>query len=366
MTKRQIEIDDVLQEHVESAIESVKEELDSYIRQNKSAELPCLNNDLDYSGAIHEIIDGAVPIYTHQVETAWFLYSNELEQAYENAGIGDNPRENNGMAAIYCYIQEQVNEWWHQSAEEEFNSIWNKLKREWLDESVKSGLLHTDTKDRINHYTEADREKQPELFMFDLKTNPYPAYIGSTYWTTHRYWYVNLASFGDYDNSCQVERANFRVLDERFEFIEDVGFGGYGHCAAGFWEEALDDIAIDEWVEFIEMVDSLSDYAALDDEMVSTCEMEAENEAWENWLESDIRSELVKEFDKDKEELDSEEKLDKIDSQDLFELVRNAMEAENEYFYHEAGGGVYLDTKEIMSTLIKLVEAKLSEVSNDG
>ena len=93
-----------------------------YIVTNKSDEVPCLSNDLDYSGRVHEIIDGAVPVYTRDIEAAWFLHASELEEAYEDAGIGNNPRENEGMTAIYFYIEQRVNEWYSENAQEIFNS----------------------------------------------------------------------------------------------------------------------------------------------------------------------------------------------------------------------------------------------------
>lgn len=120
--KRTIEIEDTLQERVDSAIEDVKQELLNYLEKNPDTdELPCLNNDLDYSGAIHEIVDGSVPIYTKEIEDTWYMHASELEGAYEDAGVGDNPRENNGMAAIYFYIQQEVNEWYHRNAQEIFD-----------------------------------------------------------------------------------------------------------------------------------------------------------------------------------------------------------------------------------------------------
>jgi hypothetical protein len=119
--KRTIEIDDTLTERVESAIEDVKQELLNYLKSNPdTGTLPDLGNDLDYSGAIHEIVDGSVPIYTHEIKTAWFLYGSDIEAAYENAGVGDNPMENDGMTAIYYYIHEQVNEWYSDNAEAVF------------------------------------------------------------------------------------------------------------------------------------------------------------------------------------------------------------------------------------------------------
>ena len=73
--KRTIEINDTLDERVESAIDDVKQELLNYLEANPDTdELPCLNNDLDYSGAIHEIIDGSVPIYTHELEDNYYLH----------------------------------------------------------------------------------------------------------------------------------------------------------------------------------------------------------------------------------------------------------------------------------------------------
>ena len=117
MTKRMIEVDDVLPRCVESAIEQVEELLREYIADNECDETPDLGNDLDYGGRVHEIVDGAVPVYTREIEAAWFLHGRELEQAYENAGAGSNPRENDGMAAIYYYISEAVAVWYSRNAE---------------------------------------------------------------------------------------------------------------------------------------------------------------------------------------------------------------------------------------------------------
>lgn len=124
MTKRTVEIDDVLPDCVAEAIEEVERELREYLAENPDCdEAPCLSNDLDYNGAIHEIVDSAVPVYTKYIEAAWFLHGRELEQAYEYAGVGDNPRENNGMAAIYYYIYEKVAGWYHHNAEEIFEQV---------------------------------------------------------------------------------------------------------------------------------------------------------------------------------------------------------------------------------------------------
>lgn len=117
--KRTIEVNDTLEERVESAISDVQTELENYLDANEPSKMPDWG-DLDYSGALHEIIDVAVPIYTHEIKTAWFLCGSELEAAYDDAGVGENPMENNGMAAIYYYIDQKAQEWWRNNAEEIF------------------------------------------------------------------------------------------------------------------------------------------------------------------------------------------------------------------------------------------------------
>ena len=134
MAKRSYEIDDTLQGCVDSAIESVKEELLNHLKANPDTdELPELGNDLDYSGAIHEIIDGSVPIYTQEIKDIMYLHGDEVEQAFDDAGIGEKKDEGWPMgwqaAAIYCYIEEKVNEWYSSNAQDIFD--------EWLESKPK-------------------------------------------------------------------------------------------------------------------------------------------------------------------------------------------------------------------------------------
>jgi len=128
MTKITIEIDDVLPERVENAIEQVKDLLRAYVRREQPDELPSLHYDLDYSGDVHTIIDGEVPIYTRDIEAAWFLHGRDLEEAYETVGIGQNPRENNGMTAIFLYIEQKVCEWFHDHGQEVFEEAKESAK----------------------------------------------------------------------------------------------------------------------------------------------------------------------------------------------------------------------------------------------
>lgn len=131
--KRTIEIEDTLQDRVDSAIEDVNTKLETYLKDNPDTDdLPCLNNDLDYSGAIHEIVDGSVPIYTGEINDTFFLHGDEIEQAFDDAGIGSKDDKDWPMgwkaAAIYCYIDQAVQEWYRNNAQDIFDD-WKDAKQ---------------------------------------------------------------------------------------------------------------------------------------------------------------------------------------------------------------------------------------------
>jgi len=132
--KRTVEIEDSLDEIVDSAIEDVKAELLSYLESNPDKdETPCISNDLDYSGAIHEIVDGSVPIYTGEIDGLFYLYGSEFEQAFDDAGFEREGSWPSGWqaAAIYCYIDEKVREWYQNNADDIFEE-WKEKRDEAL------------------------------------------------------------------------------------------------------------------------------------------------------------------------------------------------------------------------------------------
>lgn len=123
MSQRTVEIDDDLQDRVEEACNEVRECLEEFLKENPDTEeLPCISNDLDYSGTIRAIVDSAVPVYTSHIEGLWYLYSRKFEEAYEDAGFGTNPKENDGMTSIYCYIDQEVHAWYDKHAQDIFDA----------------------------------------------------------------------------------------------------------------------------------------------------------------------------------------------------------------------------------------------------
>lgn len=116
MVKITVEIDDVLPECFERAVEETQDLLKSYLNDYQPDGTPVIS-DLD---DFHSVIDSNVPIMTREIEGAWYLHGSELRQAYEDAGIGENPLENNGKTAIFLWIEQKVCEWYDDNADEIF------------------------------------------------------------------------------------------------------------------------------------------------------------------------------------------------------------------------------------------------------
>jgi hypothetical protein len=128
MVKRTIEIEDSLDEIIESVKSDIKDLAIEWIKDNE--EKPDLYNDLDYDGSVHEIIDGSVPVYTYEIDNLFYLYGDEFEQAFDDAGIGEKEDKHwpSGWkpAAIYCYIEQEINEWYNDAIDE----IYEENKKE--------------------------------------------------------------------------------------------------------------------------------------------------------------------------------------------------------------------------------------------
>lgn len=117
--RRIIEIDDTLDEIIEGVKSEMKALFMAFMNENPDYEEPPDLSDLDDEGAVHEIIDSAVPVYTGEIVDLFYLYGDEFEAAFDNAGIGEKNDDNwpSGWqaAAIYCYIEQEVSEWYEQN-----------------------------------------------------------------------------------------------------------------------------------------------------------------------------------------------------------------------------------------------------------
>ena len=106
--KRTIEIEDTLQENIDSCKEQLLERLAEYVESNTDI------TDFDEfqdnaSDIIHEIVDSTTPIYYHEINGTYFLYGSQLDEAFDNAGISTRDEcDNYEQTAIYCLLSEKT------------------------------------------------------------------------------------------------------------------------------------------------------------------------------------------------------------------------------------------------------------------
>ena len=175
---------------------------------------------------------------------------------------------------------------------------------------------------------------------------------GKTY-VSHQY-----LSFGDYDNSCAIERANVKVLREAHPGFESYGFSKWDQ---GQYLEYNETTKFHEWVDILpeseivelycgygstaiwiredideenEYTTSLENYPCLDDDVVSEVEFEMEGEYLKDCF-SDIERHFPQ-ATRDALELTGIETFDQ-------ECYRAAMDKSNTYFEVQAGGNGYID-----------------------
>lgn len=113
------QLTDRLPEIIDGVWDDVVDLLRAYFLEN-GGDLPCLHNDLDYSGAVSELVDSAVPIYTYQLnELAYFHHDEALQALHDQFGSTDGDWPNGPFAAgLYNLIEQGINERWHEEAED--------------------------------------------------------------------------------------------------------------------------------------------------------------------------------------------------------------------------------------------------------
>ena len=129
-----VEIETDLNELEGAAIDEIKQSIAWLLKENEIDETMDkydIIEVLEYDGTLHEIIDGSVPVYTHQLEALFFVHKWDLMEAFDNAGICTvdevlkNPDSYTlGLegVAIYCYIEQEVNAWIEEDLEDWFSA----------------------------------------------------------------------------------------------------------------------------------------------------------------------------------------------------------------------------------------------------
>ena len=143
--------------------------------------------------------------------------------------------------------------------------------------------------------------------------------------------------FGDYDNSCIVERSNVRCFLKEFKDSP--------HVLQKRWAYNGESIYIDvlcEDTEIIKTLQALENYPCIDDEDCSMMEIEMEHECWESYIQRDFLNAIEKHYKADYSD---------ADNSDLLNLYNELKETSNTYFQVEAGGNGYIDIKSLINSL---------------
>ena len=149
--------------------------------------------------------------------------------------------------------------------------------------------------------------------------------------------------YGDYDNSCMVERSNYKLFLE--DYKEEKGvftiYGGYGSSSIAISIRYLLDPDNEEKAQsIIDVLNGLNDYPCIDDEDMSNMEYESFIEALDSFAIRDCNNLLSKQFLAEVYDYDKD-KLKEV----LLESNRNL----NYYAYEiESGGSCYIDTKRLI------------------
>ena len=194
----------------------------------------------------------------------------------------------------------------------------------------------------------------------------------------------DFLSFGDHDNSCSVERANVKYLEEHADLKDSIDNSysmgdwhkGYTYKYGGFYKESewpvIDTkeklvktyggygsrqlwVREDIWNEL--ELDSLENYPVIDDETLSMVEMEMENEVWDCCYKDD----LIESLDND----NLNDFVNEMENDKLFDIYQQAMKIENEYPVFEAGGNCYIPVDRIKDTFKALIIAFKNETDEN-
>lgn len=126
--KKTLEIDDTLDERVETAKEELADAIRSELEDGKSLE----KIDEDIYDTINEIADSNTPVYTSEINDIFYLHGFEVEEAFDDAGIGEKNNKDFPCgwkaAAICCYIEAKLNDYWQDELKEKLEGETKKEK----------------------------------------------------------------------------------------------------------------------------------------------------------------------------------------------------------------------------------------------
>ena len=148
--------------------------------------------------------------------------------------------------------------------------------------------------------------------------------------------------YGDYDDSCMVERSNYKLFLEEYEKEPGVFTisGGYGSSGIAISiQYLLNPDNEEKALEIIELLNGLNDYPCINDEDMSNMEYEAFNEAFEDYGYKDAMTALSKKFNLEIYDYKEEE---------FKALLLEKASRCNPSWVIESGGSCYIDIDQMI------------------
>jgi len=158
-------------------------------------------------------------------------------------------------------------------------------------------------------------------------------------------YHIPYCSFGDYDNSTSIERANIQFLKELENPLVQFGCGVFGYTYAYFDLEVIKSLRWHKKLatqagEITDIITGLYNYPAISDEKVSEYEMTAEIEHWESYGKENFIEAIEIHF--------SLTLPDEYNSEKLYELYRALAEKSNTYPIF-AQSNIYINWENLIS-----------------
>lgn len=153
-----------------------------------------------------------------------------------------------------------------------------------------------------------------------------------------------LASYSDYSGSL-VDRANAKHWLTKYPGVVSKVHGGMGTEWIGIKEDRLEELA-PVFSQIKEEWEGLQNYPLIDEEIHSELQIEAQQEAWNDWVKREVKDELVKAYPDLEDAI--EEFMDKDEALAMFEDARDKA---GEEWNEETGGDMYVRVGEIVNEI---------------
>lgn len=145
--KRTIEIEDDLDERIASCKQELLDNFIEYLDED-SPDIDDFDTYYQNQGcdAAHEIADSNTPIYYSNIDDLYYLYGDEFDEAYKNAGCYSDPPDNYRQVSIYFYLSEKTFDFmreledWFDDNYKDFAWKNNKIRRSGLIKQLKELL----------------------------------------------------------------------------------------------------------------------------------------------------------------------------------------------------------------------------------